>query len=132
MAVDEERYEQLYETLDRAFPKTPFSISCVDDVFELDEDFTDEQVVIIVDDRAKYWHFWGDMFSDIRNISEYINYTVVRKVDDKPITLRQMIQAMIDDKHYWNEVVMRDSHQFLEGFDRRERSNIEFVCSFGS
>ena len=116
--VDEKNYEKLYEELDKTFPKTPFSISCVDYLHKLDEVFTEQNMIIIVDDRAKSWHVW--------------NYTVVKKVNDNPITMRQVIQAMIDDKHYWNEVVLRDCHVFLEGFDKRDRSEIEYVAYFGS
>ena len=130
--VDEKNYEKLYEELDETFPKTPFSISCVDYLHELDEVFTEQNTIIIVDDRAKSWHVWNETFNDVQNIHEYINYTVVKKVNEQPITMRQVIQAMIDDKHYWNEVVQRDCHVFLEGFDKRDRSEIEYVAYFGS
>ena len=130
---NERDWDKLNEEIAQEFPRAPFSKSCINNIHELDDEFGSENVVIIKDDRAKYWHI-GDRqkFADIRDTSKYINYTVVRKEDDEPITMRQVIQAMIDDKHYWNEVVQRDSHQFLEGFDKAGRSDIEYVASFGS
>ena len=130
---DNRDWEQLFEDIDQEFPRTPFTISCINDIHELDDEFSSENVVIIVDDRAKYWYCFGmEGFDHDRDVSKYINYTVVRRLDDEPITMRQVIQAVIDDKHYWNEVVQRDSHRFLEGFDRRDRSKIEYVSSWGS
>ena len=130
---EKQHWDKLFEEIDQEFPRTPFSISCINDIHELDDEFSSENVVIIVDDRAKYWYCFGRQgFDEDRDISKYINYTVVRRVNEEPITMRQVIHAMIEDKHYWNQEVLKDTHHFLEGFDKRERSNIEYVASWGS
>ena len=99
-------WDKLFEEIDQEFPRTPFDISCIKNIHELDDEFSSENAVIIVDDRAKYWYCFGIKgFEDNRDVSEYINYTVVRKIGDEPITMRQVLQAMIDDKHFWDEVV---------------------------
>ena len=42
----------------------------------------------------------------------------ISKIDeDTPITLRQILKAMIDNEHYNNEIVKGDFHDSLEGFD---------------
>jgi len=126
-------WDKLFEDIDQEFPRTPFDISCINDIHELDDEFCSDNAVIIVDDRAKYWYCFGRKdFEDDRDVSKYINYTVVRRVDDEPITLRQVIQAMIDDKHYWDTEVQKDNHRFLEGFDRRSHNGIEWVAFWGS
>lgn len=86
--IDEKKNELLHEELDKSFPRTPFAISCISDIYELDEVFSDEQIVVIVDDRAKSWFIWDHDFRDVRNINNYINYTVVKKESDQPITMR--------------------------------------------
>ena len=128
---DDQVFNKLWEDLDLAFPNCPFFISCVNSMQKLDEKFTDEQLIIIKDDRAKYWSLWFEDFTE-EEANEYINYTVVKASYSQPITLRTIIQAMTDDGHYSNFYTLRDSHRFLEGFDKSSELDILYTCSFGS
>lgn len=42
---------------------------------------------------------------------------VIQSKNNK-ITLRRILNRMINNKHYSNEVVIHDDHHFLEGFDK--------------
>jgi hypothetical protein len=57
-------------------------------------------------------------------LNQYNNYTRVFSKNGKYITIRDIINAMISDKHYHNEYVAQDPHRFLEGFDKSKNSNI--------
>ena len=132
---DEDKFDILNKQLDILFPNPPFAISCVidDDISELDEKFTDEEVIIIKDDRAKWW-VHGFRHGEIteEEASEYIHYAVVKAPFKGNITLRVIIQAMINDPHYSDPMILNDSHSFLEGFEKSRLSSIEYTCYFGS
>ena len=51
----DDKYEKLHDEIVKIFPRAPFSISCINDISELDIEFSDRRIVLIVDDRAKYW-----------------------------------------------------------------------------
>ena len=124
-------FEQLTADLELAFPNCPFSIECIDEIEELDITFTEERVIIIKDDRSMFWKYWNDDITEQEAVG-HINYTVVKAPYNGNITLRTIIQTMINDKHYHNDLVLQDSHQFLEGFDKSSNSDIEYTCFFGS
>ena len=126
---DVEKWQQLGKDIEKIFPRAPFSISCVDDIAELDETFTDEQVILILDDRCLGYYF-DDINPEER--TKYFHYTVVKQNNNQPITLKDVIQALIDDTHYWDEFVMSDPHCFLEMFDKSKRSNIQYTMFWGS
>jgi hypothetical protein len=128
---NEEEFEQLTAYVQLAFPNCPLSIECIDEIEELDITFTEERVIIIKDDRANHWKFWFDDITE-QEAAEHINYTVVKASYNGNITVRTIIHAMINDKHYHNDLVLQDSHQFLEGFDKSSNSDIEYTCFFGS
>ena len=50
----EDKYTKLAIELEQQFPNCPFDISCIDEIEELDEIFTDEPVIFIFDDRSEY------------------------------------------------------------------------------
>ena len=99
--VDTGEWDKLFDDLDEAFPNSPFIVSCVDEISELDH-FFDEEEIRVIDDR------------NMRNIHE----TVVRQKNNKPITLRQVIKVMLNDEHYHKDTVKNDPHRFLDGFTR--------------
>ena len=98
---------------------------------ELDKKFTDERVIIIKDDRAKCWSWWFEDLTEEQSM-KHVNYTVVKAPYSGHITLRTVIQAMLNDEHYSDFCTLRDSHRFLEGFDKSTTSNIEYSCYVGN
>ena len=123
-------FEQLTADLELAFPNCPFGIECIDEIEELDITFTEERVIIIKDDRSKYWKYWNDDITEQEAVG-HINYTVVKAPYNGNITLRTIIQTMINDKHYHNEVVIENGPHILEDFDKSNNSDIEYTsCWF--
>ena len=128
---NEVEFEQLTTDIELAFPNCPFNISCINKIEELDITFAEERIIIIKDDRSKYWKYWDDDISE-QEAAEHINYTVVKAPYNGNITLRTIFQAMINDKHYHNDLVLQDNHHFLESFTKSSKSDIEYTCFFGS
>ena len=118
------------EDLEEEFPIAPFDISCIEDMDELDETFTNEKEIAIYDDRAAGW-FYDNVASASMRVS-FLNYTIVKQIDDEPITLRQVIEAMIEDKHYHNDYAAADPHHFLEGFSKHTLNDVIYTACFGS
>ena len=120
--------------IEAEFPNTPFVISFPVDVLKkLDEPFTNLDRICIVDDRISEFNYYysGVCPSILNSLSSDL---IVKSVDNKPITLRQILNRMITDKHYNNKVVCGDDHRFLESIDiadRFDRSDI-FYTFFGS
>ena len=117
--------------LEQQFPNCPFEISCVHELSKLDEVFTLEPVIFIYDDRASPNNYYYSEMSD-RERSKYVHYLKVEQKRNKPITLRQVIEAMANDAHYHDEVVMSDPHRFLESFDKCNKTGIQWSCFWGS
>ena len=108
---DENKWEKLFDDLEKAFPNAPFTVSCVDDMDELEQTFPPAKEIKIYDHRF----LCNDIaLKDGRNHHQ----TIVRQKNNKPITIRQVIKAMINDEHYHDDVVKSDPHRFLEGFAR--------------
>ena len=127
--LDELKYNKLYKDLDEIFPNCPFSISCIDDIMELDEVFTKEKTIIIKDNRASQWNYYYSNI-DKNELSQYVNYLVVKQKNNKPITLRQVLTEMSNSVHYNDDIISEDFHNFLEGFDKT--TDIQYVACFGS
>jgi len=127
--LDELKYNKLFKDLDEIFPNCPFSISCIDDIMELDEVFTKEKTIIIKDNRASQWNYYYSNI-DKNELSQYVNYLVVKQKNNKPITLRQVLTEMSNSVHYNDDIISEDFHNFLEGFDKT--TDIQYVASFGS
>ena len=126
---EETEYHNLQIELHKQFPNCPFDIECVKHIKELDEPITQLTGIIIKDDRANEHNFYyHELPTEERN--KYINYLGITRTD-KPITLRQIINAMISSPHYNNDTVKNDDHSFLEGFDISE-NGVLFTASFGS
>jgi len=126
---DEEKYEKLCKDLDEIFPNCPFTISCIEDIKELDETFTEEKTIIIKDDRASETNYYYSEFNK-NQLAQYVDYLVIKQKDDKPITLRQILTEMSNSPHYNDEVVIGDDHRFLEFFE--QNTDIEYTMFFGS
>jgi len=127
--LDELKYNKLFKDLDEIFPNCPFSISCIDDIMELDEVFTKEKTIIIKDNRASQWNYYYSNI-DKNELSQYVNYLVVKQKNNKPITLRQVLTEMSNSVHYNDDIISEDFHNFLEGFDKT--TDIQYVACFGS
>ena len=128
---EEEAYEELHAEINRQFPNSPFHIDCITQIEELDEPFTQQAGIIIKDDRANEHNYYYDNLTPLER-SEYINYMGISKIDeDTPITLRQILKAMIDNEHYNNEIVKQDWHSILESFDISD-NGIVMTPFFGS
>ena len=128
--LEYEEYEELQTELYKQFPNCPFDIACIENLNELDEPFTQQTGIIIKDDRASPNNYYYDgMEENERN--QYINYMGISKLDNKPITLRQILNKMISNPHYNNDIVKDDPHCILEGFDI-STNGIVFSPFFGS
>ncbi len=123
--------DEIWDELDKLFPNCPFDISCIKYIRELNDVFTTEPVIFIHDDRASPYNSYYDKMSQ-RERSRYVHYLKIERINNRPITLRQVIEAMVNDAHYHEEVVMTDPHRFLEGFDKCSKTGIQWSCFFGS
>ena len=149
----ESEYLQLQTKIFEQFPNKPFEIDCITDIRQLDEAFTRQAGIIIKDDRANEHNYYYDnlsargnprgcMFSehDIpkdcifyeNDRNEFINYLGISEIKEgTPITLRQVLTAMIRSPHYNNDIVKHDPHSILEGFDTSS-NGVVFTPFFGS
>jgi hypothetical protein len=120
--------------IEAEFPNTPFVISFPVDVLKkLDEPFTDLDKIYIIDNRISEFNYYysGVCPSVLNNLSSEL---VIQSIDNKKITLRQILNRMIADDHYNKAVVCGDDHRFLESIDivdRFDRNDI-FYTFFGS
>ena len=122
--------DMLIDELDKQFPNAPFNISCIDNLEELDSVFTFEPVIFIHDGRAKEHNYYYENIDSFTK-SKYIHYLKI-EAKDEYITLRQIINEMINDAHYHDTFVKGDPHNLLEGFDQLCKLSIQYTCFFGS
>ena len=123
--------DELLEQLDEIFPNPPFSISCFDDISEIHDKLCDETVIFIYDDRASSDNYYYEGFTE-EELSKLRNYTKVTASNNKCVTYKDVIDLMISDPHYHNEMIMQDPHRFLEGFIKSKTSHIQYSCIWGS
>ena len=125
----EEEYEQLQTEIIRQFPNSPFDIECIKNIKELDEAITQLTGIIIKDERAtEHNYYYHEYPAEERN--KFINYLGITRTNN-PITLRQIINAMISSSHYNNDIVKNDDHSILEFFDISP-NGVVFTPFFGS
>ena len=118
-------YHELQLKLHEIFPRCPFNIDCIKDINELDTVFSHQLVILIYDDRLnqKYCNV-SDMTVSEKNKNRH--YTVVKSMENKPITLRQVLNTMIKDKHYNSRIIEKHfEHYFLEKFIRHINNRYE-------
>jgi hypothetical protein len=124
----EEEYEKIFARWENEFPNAPFTISLPDeDLDKLDEPYITQDIIIIKDDRT-YGYYYSNCEPEHKK--KFINNMVIRSYKTNKITLRQILNKMIKNKHYSNEIVQSDDHNFLEGFDKIN-DNL-YMPSFGS
>ena len=117
--------DELLEQLDEIFPNPPFSISCFDDISEIHDELCDETVIFIYDDRASSDDYYYEGFTE-EELSKVRNYTEVIASSNNHICYKDVIDSMINDPHYHNEIIMQDPHRFLEGFIKSKASHIQY------
>ena len=120
-------YDVLQMRLATLFPRCPFHIDCIRNIEELDTIFSNEMVILIYDDRLnhKYYNV-GEMSVSQKN--KLRHYTVVKSMNNQPITLRQVLNTMIKDKHYNSRIIEKYfKHYYLEKFIRHVDNKFETV-----
>ena len=115
--------EKYHELVDLEFPNAPFTI-CLsnDELLQLDEPFTDKEHIIIKDDRGKSTNCYG-------------SYLRVQKKGETPITLRQILNAMIQNDDYKLMNEKKETHCFLETLHKMDSTqfgpSIHYCTGFG-
>ena len=133
-SIQQDDWDEMWNQQHLDFPNLPLDISLdyknVDEyTAAMDEPFTDEKTIIVKDDRAsEYSYYWSN--TPKNELAQYINYTVVNMVDDKPITLRQIFNEISKDPHYSRDVICRQDHRFIEGI--QWDTDIQISFGFGS
>jgi len=122
--------EKYHELIDKEFPNAPFSI-CLnnDELLKLDEPFTAEKSIIIMDERAHPINH-GCNFTQ-SELYDFVasSYLLVQKKGDNPITLRHILNAMINNDDY-KLMNKKESQYFLEAFYKI--TPIHYGARFGS
>ncbi len=95
-----EWYRKRFNLYDREFPNYPFRIALDDDeLLKLDEPFTDEPEIFIRDDRSRKCGWKDDYVPDYVSNLHDTNISV-KQIDNKPITLRQILEKMAKTPEY--------------------------------
>tara|TARA_R110002072_G_scaffold301440_1_gene481164 strand:- start:309 stop:713 length:405 start_codon:yes stop_codon:yes gene_type:complete len=134
MSFDEKEWNLINDQQYIDFPHFPLSISLPYDNLDeytkaMDEPFTDKKTIIVKDDRAsEHSYYWRGLPKN--EFAQYINYTVVNMVDDKPITLRQIFTEISKDPHYSRDIIFQQNHRFIEGIEWD--TDIQISFAFGS
>lgn len=109
------------------FPDCPFNLDCFNDVNTLDYKFTDEVFMLVYDDRLNYVNSNFENMTEIEKIN-LRHYTLIQVKDNNPITLRQIINAMIKQRYYSSQKIQKlFGHYYLEKFEQRSQRTWE-VC----
>ena len=120
-------YEELQTLLALQFPKCPFHISCVDSMHELEHIFSEELVILIFDDRLNQKYYKSSELTAFQK-NKLRHYTVVKKMNNEPIRVRHVLNAMIKDGHYHSRKIEKHfGNDFLEKFIRHPNNMYETV-----
>ena len=126
--ISDDFYYKMNQLIEEEFPNSPFSVALdSEDLLKLDDAFTSEKSIFIKDDRASCPVF-GFPNNDTRK-NGLTSHTLVKQVDDKPITLRQILNTIINVQEY-KDMVKYTDHNFLEGFSKT--TDIQYNTFFGS
>ena len=118
--------EELQTQLHTQFPTCPFHIDCIKDIDELDTVFSLEMVILIYDDRLNHHKYCNVSDMTVSEKNKARHYTVVKSMNNRPITLRQVLNTMIKDRHYNSRIVEKHfKHYFLEKFIRHVNNMYE-------
>jgi hypothetical protein len=114
--IDSDVYEELNNLINIEFQNSPFNI-CLsfNKLKNLDKPFTPLHTIIIIDGRItdSNPYYSGVYESELIKLHHEL---VIESIDNKPITLRQVLTCMITNDHYNMSNICRDHHRFLEGF----------------
>ena len=123
-------YTRYYELIAIAFPNAPFDISLsVEELLNLDEPFTDERTIVIKDTRATPKKYYWEEYTQ-SELNKYISHIIVKKPNNQSITLRQILNVMINNDEYKKMAELDEPHMFLEGFQKTTK--IQYTSCFGS
>ncbi len=112
------------------FPNSPFNICLTfNRLQKLDQPFTSLHTIIIMDGRISDSnpYYSGVYETELRKLYHEL---VIESIDNKPITLRQVLTSMITNKYYNMSVIRRDYHRFLEDFQPTDEPHV-FRAFFG-
>jgi hypothetical protein len=129
--IESDVYEELNNLIDIEFPNSPFNI-CLsfNRLKKLDQPFTSLHKIIIMDGRITDSNSYYSGVYETELIKLY-HETIIVSIDNKPITLRQVLTSMITNEHYNMSVICRDYHRFLEDFEATDEPHV-FSAFFGS
>ena len=123
----DDEYEELQMLLTLQFPQCPFNIECIRNSAELDTIFSNELAILIYDERLHHKCYNISEMSTSQK-SKLRHYTVVKLMNDEPITLRQVLNTMIKDRHYHSRAIKNHfGHYFLEKCIRHIGNTFETV-----
>ena len=109
------------------FPDCLFNLDCFNDVNMLDYKFTDAVFMLVYDDRLNYVNSNFEKMTEIEKIN-LRHYTLIQAKNNQPITLRQIINSMIKQRHYSSQKIQKlFGHYYLEKFEQRSERTWE-VC----
>lgn len=133
--------DKVFEEIYNQFPNAPFIISLSDikkleDLYKLDEPFSSEDCIFLYDGRINKRDYYYSECSNCEKCSQeklnkFDNCTPILS-NDNYITIRQIINEMIEDYHYNDEDVKSDVHRFLVGFDKDRYKNNRYYAHFES
>ena len=118
-------HETFEAELKNQFPNCPFNIDCFDDLLMLDYPFTEEPFILIYDDRLNYIQENYEVMDEVQKNTRR-HYTIIKAKENKPITNRQILNAMINDGHYSSKTIQEQfGHYHLEKFERKSKMMFE-------
>jgi len=100
-------YDTVIKLIKKEFPDSPFHVSLsTNDLLQLDEPFTNENYIIIITKR-------------------YQCQVLIERLDNTPITLRQILNKLINTTEY-----NAYTGHFLQYFEKN--NNIQYTACFGN
>ena len=119
-------YDKLNELVQSEFPDFPFSLSLSNDNYlNLDLPFTHEKTIYIVNKPRKSSYEFSHL--NRQELNQLANYLRISSIDKKPITLRQVLQAISDSNYYRGIFRKINQHIFLEGFTKDTKLNYSLI-----
>lgn len=121
------------------FPNAPFNICLSDikkleDLYKLDQPFSSEDCIYLYDGRInKKDYYYSENLNcpkcSEEKLNKFNNCTFIIG-NNNYITLRQIINEMIEDYHYNDEEIESDVHHSLVGFNKDIYKNNTYYAEF--
>lgn len=108
-----EEYQKLSNELDKEFPNSPFIINCIENLDELNKVYFNSEYIYIGDSRYENKDTWN-------------SYVKVQNYYNNFITVRDIIQSMIDSEHYKNNI--NHPQNVLEEFHKI--NDLQYIAIF--